>query len=196
MSTNSHLADLVDPEAVNVIQNNPFAVPAFLRSAKNLTPEQWAELQKQVEKMSPEGESQENRQSHYLCAHLQCTARDHANRADASSSSVGLRSDGPRRAHRDLVMTMVTSDTPVSFFAQFPELTRRGHRGAAEKLSAEFEAFHDGRPISAPVPVESIAEHFRYEIEISDEGLFAELSPWWHRFLGEPHSGECFDRGE
>ena len=28
-----HLADLVDPEAVNVIQNNPFAVPAFLRSA-------------------------------------------------------------------------------------------------------------------------------------------------------------------
>jgi hypothetical protein len=44
----------VDPEAVNVIQNNPFAVPAFLRSAKNLTPEQWAELQKQVEKMSEE----------------------------------------------------------------------------------------------------------------------------------------------
>ena len=51
-----HLADLVDPEAVNVIQNNPFAVPAFLRSAKNLTPEQWAELQKQVEKMSQESE--------------------------------------------------------------------------------------------------------------------------------------------
>lgn len=49
-----HLADLVDPEAVNVIQNNPFAVPAFLRSAKNLTPEQWAELQEQVEKMSKE----------------------------------------------------------------------------------------------------------------------------------------------
>ena len=52
-----HLADLVDPEAVNVIQNNPFAGPAFLRSAKNLTPEQWAELQKQVEKMSQEDES-------------------------------------------------------------------------------------------------------------------------------------------
>jgi len=52
-----HLADLVDPEAVDVIQNNPFAVPAFLRSAKNLTPEQWAELQKQVEKMSQEDES-------------------------------------------------------------------------------------------------------------------------------------------
>ena len=51
-----HLADLVDPEAVNVIQSNPFAVPAFLRSAKNLTPEQWAELQKQVEKMSQESE--------------------------------------------------------------------------------------------------------------------------------------------
>ena len=51
-----HLADLVDPEAVDVIQNNPFAVPAFLRSAKNLSPEQWAELQKQVEKMSQEGE--------------------------------------------------------------------------------------------------------------------------------------------
>ena len=49
-----HLADLVDPEAVNVIRNNPFAVPAFLRSAKNLTPEQWAGLQEQVEKMSKE----------------------------------------------------------------------------------------------------------------------------------------------
>ena len=71
-------------------------------------------------------------------------------------------------------MTTVTSDTPASFFAQFPELTDEAIESAAEKLSAEFEAF-DGRPISAPVPVESIAEHFLgYEIEISDEGLFAE----------------------
>ena len=71
-------------------------------------------------------------------------------------------------------MTTVTSDTPASFFAQFPELTDEAIENAAEKLSAEFEAF-DGRPISAPVPVESIAEHFLgYEIEISDEGLFAD----------------------
>ena len=63
-------------------------------------------------------------------------------------------------------MTGVASDTPASFFAQFPELTDEAIENAAEKLSAEFEAF-DGRPISAPVPVESIAEHFLgYEIEI------------------------------
>ena len=71
-------------------------------------------------------------------------------------------------------MTAATSDTPASFFAQFPELTAEAIESAAEKLSAEFEAF-DGFPISAPVPVESIAEHFLgYEIEISDEGLFAD----------------------
>ena len=29
-----HLADQIDPEVVNVIQNNPYSVPNFLRSAK------------------------------------------------------------------------------------------------------------------------------------------------------------------
>ena len=49
-----YLADQVDPEVVDVIHNNPYAIPTFLRSAKNLTPEQWEKLQKQVEKMSKE----------------------------------------------------------------------------------------------------------------------------------------------
>lgn len=47
-----YLADQVDPEVVEVIHSNPTAVPSFLRSAKNLTPEQWKTLQKQVERMS------------------------------------------------------------------------------------------------------------------------------------------------
>jgi len=47
-----HLADQLDPAVVNVIQSNPYTVPSLLRSAKNLTPEQWAKLQKQVEKMA------------------------------------------------------------------------------------------------------------------------------------------------
>ena len=47
-----HLADQLDPAVVDVIQSNPHAVPSLLRSAKNLTPEQWAKLQKQVEKMA------------------------------------------------------------------------------------------------------------------------------------------------
>lgn len=51
-----HLADQIDPEVVNVIQNNPYSVPNFLRSAKNLTPEQWASLQKQVDKMNNSGD--------------------------------------------------------------------------------------------------------------------------------------------
>ena len=71
-------------------------------------------------------------------------------------------------------MTTVTADTTASFFARFPELSDEAIESAAQRLSAEFEAF-DGRPISAPVPVESIAEHFLgYQIEISDEGLFAD----------------------
>ena len=50
-----HLADQIDPEVVDVIQSNPFAVPSFLRSAKDLTPDQWETLQKQVEKMTKDG---------------------------------------------------------------------------------------------------------------------------------------------
>ena len=48
----SHRADHVAPEVVGVIQNQPKAVPNFLRSAKDLTPEQWAQLQRQVEGMA------------------------------------------------------------------------------------------------------------------------------------------------
>jgi len=47
-----HLADQIDPAVVDVIQNNPQSVPSFLRSAKDLTPEQWEALQKQVDKMN------------------------------------------------------------------------------------------------------------------------------------------------
>ncbi len=46
------LTNQVDPEVVDVINVNHDVVPSFLRLAKNLTPEQWAKLQKQVEKMN------------------------------------------------------------------------------------------------------------------------------------------------
>jgi|TARA_R110000764_G_scaffold232540_1_gene325020 transcriptional regulator with XRE-family HTH domain len=48
----SHQADQVALEVVGVIQSQPKAVPSFLRSAKDLSPEQWAELQKQVDAMN------------------------------------------------------------------------------------------------------------------------------------------------
>ena len=47
-----HLAKLIDPQIAEVIQENPFKVPNFLRSAKNLSEEQWDKLQKQAERMS------------------------------------------------------------------------------------------------------------------------------------------------
>ena len=31
-----HLADLVDPDVIDVIQKNPIAIPNFLRSSKDL----------------------------------------------------------------------------------------------------------------------------------------------------------------
>ena len=49
-----YLADQVAPEVVDVIHQNPLAIPNFLRSAKNLTPEQWELLQQQVEQMTEE----------------------------------------------------------------------------------------------------------------------------------------------
>ena len=49
-----YLADQASPEVVDVIHQNPLAIPNFLRSAKNLTPEQWELLQKQVEQMTEE----------------------------------------------------------------------------------------------------------------------------------------------
>ena len=47
-----HRANQVDPAVVNVIQSNPYRVPSFLRSAKDLTAEQWEALQKQVDEMN------------------------------------------------------------------------------------------------------------------------------------------------
>lgn len=45
------LADQVAPDVADVINRNAQAVPSFLRAAKDLSPEQWAELMKQVEGM-------------------------------------------------------------------------------------------------------------------------------------------------
>jgi len=41
----------VDPDIVEVINSNPQAIPTFLRSAKDLTPEQWAHIQKQLDEI-------------------------------------------------------------------------------------------------------------------------------------------------
>ena len=45
------LADQVAPDVANVINANAQAVPSFLRAAKDLSPDQWEKLMKQVEKM-------------------------------------------------------------------------------------------------------------------------------------------------
>ena len=47
-----HLAELIDPQIVEVIQKNPYKVPSLLRTAQNLNEEQWEKLQKQVERMA------------------------------------------------------------------------------------------------------------------------------------------------
>ena len=47
----SYQADHIAPEVVDVIQNQPKALPNFLRSAKDLTPEQWEVLQQQLDSM-------------------------------------------------------------------------------------------------------------------------------------------------
>ena len=47
-----NLANQVDPEVIGIIQDNHQALPSLLRSAKNLTPEQWKTLKKQVEEMT------------------------------------------------------------------------------------------------------------------------------------------------
>ena len=44
------LADQIDPDVTDLIKRDQ-SVPSFLRSAKDLSPDQWAELQKMVEKM-------------------------------------------------------------------------------------------------------------------------------------------------
>lgn len=44
-------AKMVDPELIKVIQRNPYAIPDFLRTAKNLKKEQWEELKKKAKEM-------------------------------------------------------------------------------------------------------------------------------------------------
>ena len=45
-------ANQVDPEVINVIKKSSTVVPSFLRSAKDLTKEQWVELEKTVQEMT------------------------------------------------------------------------------------------------------------------------------------------------
>ena len=52
-----HMADRVDPEVVDVIQQNPQAVPSFLRSAKNLSPDDWGKMQTYLEKLKQDEKS-------------------------------------------------------------------------------------------------------------------------------------------
>jgi len=46
-----HKADRVDPEVVEVIQQNPQAVPTFLRSAKDLSADDWEKMQAYLENL-------------------------------------------------------------------------------------------------------------------------------------------------
>ena len=46
-----HIADRVDPEVVDVIQQNPQAVPSFLRSARDLSSDDWEKMQAYLEKL-------------------------------------------------------------------------------------------------------------------------------------------------
>tara|TARA_Y100001970_G_C14014806_1_gene740356 strand:- start:548 stop:937 length:390 start_codon:yes stop_codon:yes gene_type:complete len=46
-----HIADRVDPEVVEVIQQNPQAVPSFLRSAKDLSTDDWEKMHGYLEKL-------------------------------------------------------------------------------------------------------------------------------------------------
>ena len=43
------LSSQVDPEVVDVINSNAQTIPSFLRSAKDLTPEQWEQLNNMVD---------------------------------------------------------------------------------------------------------------------------------------------------
>ena len=57
---------------------------------------------------------------------------------------------------------------------EFPELSDDHIEASARQLLSDFLEF-SGSSVSAPIPVESVAEHFLgYEIEISDEGLFTD----------------------
>lgn len=50
-----HIADRVDPEVVDVIQQNPQAVPSFLRSARDLSSDDWEKMQAYLEKLKKDG---------------------------------------------------------------------------------------------------------------------------------------------
>ena len=52
-----HMANRVDPEVVEVIQQNPQAVPSFLRSAKDLSADDWKILQTNLEKLKRDNKS-------------------------------------------------------------------------------------------------------------------------------------------
>jgi len=52
-----HIADRVDPEVVEVIQQNPQSVPSFLRSAKDLSADDWEKMQSYMEKLKKDGKS-------------------------------------------------------------------------------------------------------------------------------------------
>lgn len=57
--------------------------------------------------------------------------------------------------------------------AEFPQLSINEIEQRAERLIDDYED-NVGRRVRAPVPVESIAEHYLgYEIEITNDGLFA-----------------------
>ena len=45
------LADQIAPDVAEVINQNTQAVPSFLRAAKDLSPEQWESLMRQVDAM-------------------------------------------------------------------------------------------------------------------------------------------------
>jgi transcriptional regulator with XRE-family HTH domain len=49
------VADQVDPALLDVIKSQPQVLPSFLRSAQNLSKEQWELLQKQVQEMTEKG---------------------------------------------------------------------------------------------------------------------------------------------
>ena len=61
----------------------------------------------------------------------------------------------------------------------FPEIPLADIEDRAQQLLDDYED-HAGRRIRAPIPVESIAEHYLgYQIDITDEGLFEDP-----RYLG------------
>tara|TARA_B100000886_G_C20309774_1_gene443333 strand:- start:153 stop:545 length:393 start_codon:yes stop_codon:yes gene_type:complete len=58
-----HIADRVDPEVLDVIQKNIQAVPSFLRSAKNLSVDEWEKMQTYLERLKRAGKSEKKKVS-------------------------------------------------------------------------------------------------------------------------------------